>query len=239
MKKTAAIFLPALFVLILTGLLSAATVDNPKPVAASSEIRTIAIMPFLAGKFHTDIQGIVEGTISCTVGQLCFEPEDMKLSSQKKLTEMVRDYIGPHLEPGSLVQNSRVAEAFEKMSGDIHSETLRNLAKRLGREVDADYVLVGTVWRYRDRSEDTDEFQKPAAVAFVTYLVETATGKMFWQGHYDQSQRALSEDLTDASLFFKSGMKWLTADEIASIGVREVYGKFPFSLSSGEKAFKP
>jgi hypothetical protein len=54
-----------------------------------------------------------------------------------------------------------------------------------------------------------------------------ANGKTLWKGSFKESQRVLSENILDARAFFKKGAKWLSADELARYGVREILEDFP------------
>ena len=46
-----------------------------------------------------------------------------------------------------------------------------------------------------------------------------------WKGKYDETQKSLSENLLDASKFFKGGGKWVTAENLAEMGLTEMLGK--------------
>ena len=193
----------------------------------------IGIMPFVAGKFHANIDDIVEKTISCSISQLCFEPQDIKLGAEKDLTRYVTEFLEPRLIPNTLILPDDAMAAYNALSADENKDTLRSLAVRFGKKLNADYVLVGTVWRYRDRSQKEDAFERPASVAFVAYLVDVTDGRRVWKGYYDKSQKALTDDLSNAPLFFKGGAKWLTANEIAKIAVGETFKSFPFDRIKG------
>jgi hypothetical protein len=149
------------------------------------------------------------------------------------MTTLVRDTMSVRLEPASLIPADRSEEAYRRLSADENKDALRTLAQRFGKDLQADFVLIGTIWRYRDRSEPEEDMQRQAAVAFVVYLVDVKTGKRVWTGHYDKSQGALTEDLSNAPLFFKGGAKWLTADEMAKIAVKDTFESFPFDLING------
>ena len=188
----------------------------------------VGIMPFLAGKYHTGMDEIVEKTISCSISQLCFEPQDIKPGAERKLTSLVRQFMETRLDPGVMLPAAASEGAYGSFARDENKDTLRTLAVLFGEETGADYVLVGTVWRYRDRNRETSAYERAASVAFVVYLVSVPDGKRIWRGYYDESQGALTDDLANAPLFFKGGAKWLTGDEIARIGVKSVFSDFPF-----------
>ena len=86
----------------------------------------------------------------------------------------------------------------------------------------ADHVILGSVWRYQDRTQDTG-----ASVAFTVYLLEVDNGRRVWRGKFDKTQHALSDDLGDADAFFQKGARWLSAEELARFGIEQVMQSFP------------
>jgi len=55
-----------------------------------------------------------------------------------------------------------------------------------------------------------------------------STGALLWSDSFSETQRSLSENLMVAKEFFEMGMRWLTADQLALYGVKELLKKFPF-----------
>jgi hypothetical protein len=96
------------------------------------------------------------------------------------------------------------------------------LAQRFGKACGADHVILGSVWRYRERTPDMG-----ASVAFTVYLLEVDNGRRIWRGRFDKTQQALTDDLRDAGIFFKEGARWLTAGELARYGIAQVMQSFP------------
>ncbi len=62
---------------------------------------------------------------------------------------------------------------------------------------------------------------------FSIELRRAADGAVLWRGAYDETQQALSENLADAGTFFRGGGRWLTARELARLGVEELVRRFP------------
>jgi hypothetical protein len=69
--------------------------------------------------------------------------------------------------------------------------------------------------------------ETPASVGFAVYLIEVASGKMLWSDAFSETQRSLSENILQAKGFFEMGGKWLTADELALYGVKDMFKRFP------------
>jgi curli biogenesis system outer membrane secretion channel CsgG len=98
----------------------------------------------------------------------------------------------------------------------------------VGKLLGANLMAVGTVWRYRERVGSAGAVSSPASVAFALHVVEVENGKILWSRSFAQTQRSLSENLLNLKAFFEQGARWLTADELASSGVTEIFKEFPY-----------
>ena len=107
-------------------------------------------------------------------------------------------------------------------------DTPLSLAQRLGRALGATHIMVGNVWRFRERVGGSMGVETPSSVAFLLYMVDISTGAVVWKGTFNETQRSLSENILDAPAFFKRGAKWLTAEELARDGVNEMFRKMSF-----------
>lgn len=117
------------------------------------------------------------------------------------------------------VPDMNVSQALEKVS---KSAPLRERAVELGRLVDADAVLCGTVSRFVERVGTQYGARQPAAVSFDLFLVSADTGTVLWQGSFDQQQEALSTNLFNWWQFWEGGPRWFTAAEFAHLGVERL-----------------
>ena len=213
--------------LIVLGLL----VDGHAPCPVSAEPQTglvtvrverIGVMPFLKGRHGSP----VGETPDCPLSQLYFNPERLSGDSDRSLTRYVHEALQKrHGEKVTSLE--KALEAYGKISKDEAKDTLRTLAVKLGESLEANLMVAGTVWRYEERSGGPVGAFSPASVAFVVYLIDVASGKILWKGNFNETQRSLSENVLDSWAFIKKGAKWLSADELARYGVREVFKKFP------------
>jgi hypothetical protein len=64
-------------------------------------------------------------------------------------------------------------------------------------------------------------------VAFDLYLMSAGDGVIWWKARFDKSQISLSENLFDFKTFFKAKGRWMTADELAEIGLADFVETFP------------
>jgi len=94
----------------------------------------------------------------------------------------------------------------------------------------AESVIVGRVFRYRERVGTAYSVETPASVAFDILLLRASDGQLLWVGRFNETQKSLFENLFRLRLFIKRGARWLTADELADFGLAEVLDSFPDSF---------
>lgn len=105
-------------------------------------------------------------------------------------------------------------------------------AVALGKALGAEVVLTGVVTRFSPRIGTAFGASQGASVAFALSLVEVASGEVVWQGSYDQTQEALATNFLDVFLFWQSGARWLTANELAGIGVEQLWPQIAAAMTS-------
>jgi hypothetical protein len=133
----------------------------------------------------------------------------------------------------------QVTAAVESVSGDPLLDTPRKQAVRLGQAVQADWVMVGTIWRFREKGAVEGVPDSPASVGFALYMVDVATGERLWRGAFDGTQKALTQDVLGGVKQLGMGLRWLTAEELARYGVKSVLKKLPPTLHSQPKTKDP
>lgn len=120
--------------------------------------------------------------------------------------------VGP-LEPSALIdKGTREAQP-----------SLKAMAQEVGTRLKVDGVLTGLVRTYRER-EGSKLGAKPAAVGFEVYLLRPSDGLVLWTGEFFEEQKPLSQDVVG---FFEKGGGFVTADELAELGVQKVMKAFP------------
>jgi hypothetical protein len=182
----------------------------------------IGVMPFLKGKCGAEMREILD----CPLLQLSFNPERLSGDCDRILTGYVHEALRKrHGE--RVISLEKSLQAYKKISRDEAPDTLRTLAKKLGEALEVNFMVVGTVWRYEERSGGPAGSFSPASVAFAVYLIDVASGRMVWNGNFNETQRSLSDNVLDTWAFFKKGAKWLSASELARYGVGDVFKKFP------------
>ena len=121
----------------------------------------------------------------------------------------------------------RVEEALSRSDVKPFFEKPDSAAVRLGKELNADFVFLGYLFRFEQRIGSSMGVEKPASVGFDLHLVRVKDGKVVWTGKFDETQRPLSDNLLKIRSFFRRGAKWLTAEELASAGMGETLTALP------------
>lgn len=125
-----------------------------------------------------------------------------------------------------IIPLERVAGVYQRISADSLKQTVMQVLKRVGNELHADVIVIGYVYRYRERVGYDYSAERPASVAFEIHMISVKNGSTLWRGIFDQTQKSLMEDVFQASSFFKGGAKWLTARQLTKLGVDEVFSTF-------------
>jgi len=101
------------------------------------------------------------------------------------------------------------------------------LLMETGKELEVDAVVLGRVYRFVQRAGTGFAAKSPASVSFSLLLVNSTDGSLLWEGHFTETQRSLFENLFKAGTFFKRKMRWLTAEELAVYGLKDMLQSFP------------
>jgi TolB-like protein len=97
--------------------------------------------------------------------------------------------------------------------------------QQIGEMVFADAVMVGRVQRFRERVGDDWGVKSPASVAFVLDLIDVRRGDVIWSARFDETQKALSENIFGLGDISQRGVRWLSAEQLALDGVKKAVGQ--------------
>ena len=199
--------------------------DAPQEVT----FRRMAVAPFFVGQRQPDLDENRDQTLSCPIDQICIEDPAIPPRAGRIMTSLVeqqlRDRFGQRVVP-----LPQVRAAIDQIRLNKASDTPRSLALELHKVLNVDLVLVGMVWRYRERGAILGVPDSPASLAFALYLIDAKSGVQLWRGLFDGTQKTVLENLLHARKQLKMGLKWLSADELAQHGVQEVFDQFPVNV---------
>ena len=97
----------------------------------------------------------------------------------------------------------------------------------MGNRQGADGILVGYLYRFRDRVGNTMAVSEPSSVIFELFLMDVKTGSVVWSGYFNETQKSLSEDLLQIRKVFQRGGKWVTAENMADAALAEMIDEIP------------
>jgi len=189
------------------------------------EFKRIAVMPFLVGRLESPEKPI-EKPLSQPLAQLYVDADNLADGSDRIMTRLVHDML-KNRYPDQMVAMEEAAGVFADIIRDPTLDTPRKLAKKFGENLQADLVVVGSIWRFREKGTVEEISDSPAAVAFAVYLMEVASGKRLWRNAFDGTQKILSEDVLGGLKQGKVGLRWVSVNELARYGVKNVFRTFP------------
>jgi len=173
------------------------------------------VMPFFKGRRSPD----TGETLTCPICELSFKAENIKEGADRAITRYVQEALERRYR-GKVIALDEVARVYQEIPRDETKDTPRSLGQKAGEALGADLMIVGAVWRYRDRIRDVkgrergasantdmgriysinnvrDESgsERGASVAFDMYLIEVSGGKTVWKKRFDETQRSLTENV--------------------------------------------
>lgn len=195
---------------------------GPKPIYVPPSLERILVVSFknIPESAGADI------SVRCPLSGKTFLTGGVTEGAQALLNRELRNrlqgreefkFISP--EEMSDLQSESLTE-----NGDILPE--RNLLTLTGRKLGADAVLVGHIYRYQERVGGKFSVESPASVAFDLHLLRVSDGRVLWTGAFDETQKALTDDLFELPSFLERDGQWVTADQMAEAGLEKILSAF-------------
>jgi hypothetical protein len=126
-----------------------------------------------------------------------------------------------------VIPASDLATAFNAQglkSTDVNPRTAAELA---AREFGATAIMTGQVSRYRERQGERFGSTGAASVAFNVTIYTADPVQRVWSSQFDETQRALFENIINAPRYPGGGTRWLTAAELAQWGADSAVDTLP------------
>ncbi|MCJ7687303.1 MAG: hypothetical protein MUO68_23740, partial [Desulfobacteraceae bacterium] len=197
-------------------------------------IKKVVVVGFRAAISKGEKPDLVRNPITGTAFMSQPVPQDVvKWLTDQLFDMLVTDKRWDLIPPG---QAKGIVENILGSDTKVGMSPLR-MIQEVGKTFGADAVLIGQVYRWRDRIGADFGVDSPASVAFDLSLVRPSDGAILWRGNYDKTQRSLFEDLFDYKTYFKSKGLWLTAKKLAKFGLDKLLEDMPGSPLK-EKAVK-
>lgn len=182
--------------------------------------KTLAVLGFKPAMAMTDKPGVMRSPFSGAV----FMAEPVSRAVTDRMTENVFErlekkgvfkLIPPQMTTGVL---SRLISSGDDMQ-DI------DIYQKIGQALSADAVMAGYIYRWQEREGNEYSVNRPASVAFDIYLIRTIDKVIVWKARFDKTQQSLSENIFDLKFFLKGKGKWMTAYDLADLGLDTVFSE--------------
>lgn len=143
---------------------------------------------------------------------------DVAPEAEKAVTAAIYGALSGSYE-WRFVPDLTIADALRKVD-TLASPGRQALA--LGKAVDADAVLSGSVWRFVERAVSVAAEERGASVGFTLRLISVASGEMLWEKSFERTQTELVSSVVDWMMFWEDNPEWMSAAELTQAGVDEL-----------------
>lgn len=182
--------------------------------------RHLLVMPFHAVQAKGSI-------VTCPVCGKSNPAGPISPEAEGILTDML--VVGLQRRGFEVIPMTDVETEIIKMGEKEAVHNLVATAKHLAEKFKVKLVVSGVVFEYRTREGSSIGVEKPAAVSFCLHLIEGKNGRILWTDRYKETQKALSEDISNIGRFLKRKGKWVTARRLAYDGMNILLDHFPES----------
>ncbi|OGP89731.1 MAG: hypothetical protein A2156_00800 [Deltaproteobacteria bacterium RBG_16_48_10] len=189
----------------------------------------LAILPFFIERLQDPARGAV-----CPVCKGVHRSGDIIPGAQNTVT---RGLYGKMEALGTfkVLPLEKVEEALSKVDKGPFERSPIPSSLHLGKEMNADFVMVAILFRFEERIGSSLGVEKPASVAFDLHLFRLRDGARVWDGKFDETQKPLFDNLLQTGSFIRRKAQWLSAAELAEVGMEERLKKLPGPKELEEK----
>jgi hypothetical protein len=157
------------------------------------------------------------------VGSIAVRPEGAAAAAPLIARQLAEALVARGVEVVLPADVGRANGAMDPASG------LPELAAQLNRELGVDALLVGEITRWVEREGGAAGSQRPASVGLEVELYGAPDAKRLWRGEFNRTQQSLLENVLLTPRYPGGGTRWLTAEEFAQFGARELVAALPLA----------
>jgi hypothetical protein len=216
--------LPILALLLGFLLFGCSHTDSEKPNLSygSGQPVRIVVLPFQQILPENIQKGAVESPLTGAIFDAAKPP-----GSPEAVLE--REFLGVLGRRSDLavIDGESASPVFRAASSSSMRISLRDALCATGKQLDASFVVVGYLYRFRELQGESFSAERPASVAFEMVMLNVADKKVVWRGIFDHTQKSLMENLLQSAFFWRGSGKWMRAEELAKQGLEEVMKTFP------------
>jgi hypothetical protein len=189
---------------------------TPPPSLAGTE--RVLLMPFVDVGTRNPVGGAVRSPLTGKVFEAGPVHSDAPAILGNHLIDRLRSQTRFELV-GTLVAGRMGTDLMAMRESGVPEIQVLTAA---GRATDAELVMAGYVYAFRERQGGSYAVETPAAVGFELQLVSVAGERVVWSGYFAETQQSLSENLLKLGLFVDRGARWVTASEMALPAIDEM-----------------
>lgn len=141
------------------------------------------------------------------------------------MTDLLMQQLGSNPKY-HLVRRPTVADAIEDILSREHAERTRDQIIKMGQQFDSDGILIGFIYTFRERVGKAYSVETPASVSFDLYLLKADTGQLMWKAGFTRTQQPVVSNVLSLE-DYSGGLRWLTAAQLAEVGFKKMFEKFP------------
>ncbi|RLC27323.1 MAG: hypothetical protein DRH37_10910 [Deltaproteobacteria bacterium] len=193
------------------------------------EIRKVVIVGFMSALSPTDKPGIFTNPLSSSL----VSAEPVPPGIVRRMNEILLEKVSTQ-KNYDLISRKQAIGVYSRIIAsdrDIAMAPMK-VVRKLGRELNADAVLLGYIYRWQERVGSDYAVKTPASVAFDLLLIRPDDGRILWKSKFEKTQKSLSENILDMSTFLEAGGKWMKAADLAMIGLRKMIREMPSGTGS-------
>ena len=208
-------------------LLLAGACEGPLPPGKRPnwQPQRVAVLPFQAVTPDPHRGGVAASPLTGAV--YSGSKGKMAPGASSTLTQALMDILAK--KAGfALVPPDQAGTVFIRLEREMMGRPLAEIVALTGKRLNADAVLVGYVYRYRELVGGSMAASQPASVAFDLSMVRVADQAVVWKNSFDQTQRPLTENILKVGQYLEHGMRWFTVKQFARIGMDQLMRSFPW-----------
>jgi len=159
----------------------------------------IAVVPFQ----QIAPEDQVGGAVRCPLCGITINAVGAPGNPEKILETLFLEELNKNKPKFHLLDGEWVAAVFRRVSANSLKSPVRQVLQDVGSELGAEGVVVGYVYRFRERKGVAYAAEQPASVTFEIHLLRVSDGALVWRGFFDKTQSSLMEDLFQISSFYR------------------------------------
>jgi hypothetical protein len=189
--------------------------QQPAAVQAPADMQLLAVLPVEPA-----------AAPAASGGSPPLPADDAGLAVTAQIYRVLADQTEFRFVPDLTVSDVLGTPAVRRANGVV------DRAVALGKEVGADGVIFGRVYRFHKRVGTEYGASQPASVWFELGLVQVSSGDIVWKGSFDKTQEPLTSNLLNWWMFWRGGPRWFSAGELAGLGIDQLFEDMTESVNA-------